>query len=661
MQTLLILRKQIQKKVMQDVISRIALIVEKSDVLGRQKHILRHLLFSFCLGIAYVLFSLAYALPFQAPVAGNYSCFSSETSIFDTNAQDAAATFTINTDGSYMLTAGSASENGSIQAQEIKEEGLEFIFQSGSSISLQPSSGSTPYEAMFGMDKQGGMYIMLKNNNGLNIRCESSGADIASAMKQLVIEAQTTQPTTTETTPTNEQPTIPTTINAAAPKPGHYTCQGYREYTSDVGDYKVGDIVEIEASKLWFLSITGLDLATLDIFANGEYSFHDDTLFKTKSGEVPWQILEWPESVGRYSFHYNPDRYDPRYASLDWLTGGLRQELYNETDISEFDWGYNRDRPSVFYLGNNGHTEIFLGQDDEGYNVDRVICTWSGPPTRPLPSDVMQATESVENYLQPATITAPAPATGAGGLNGLYVSGEGDTLYFMPNGYVYEGVYRWGFDTLASSDVCSRYWTSEANNGQTVCSTYLVQGSGIQMGERVPKGQQECSLETKVAADGVNYEYVENCELKEGYNPATDSFLPFSQNADGTLSIDNVQYFPIAPEQNLTLEGSYESSWESWSSTVASSGTKTMTFTPDGNFRYGEASYVGVVSSGADYSGGATVINDALNPNAGTYNISGYTLTLSFNIGLNINYSFFRTGKDAFRLLNYAFTRARLE
>ncbi len=608
-----------------------------------------------------------YALPFQGPVPGNYSCFSSEKSIFDVNAQDIGASLTIAADNSYTFATSSASENGSVTVSEDASADLDNFFQSGSYLVFQPSSGNASYEAMFVTDKQGGMYTFIKNNNDLWIRCQSPGANIANAIQQLAAEQapttqpDATQPTTTQPTTTPEQPTTPTTINADAPEPGHYTCQGYREYTSDVGDYKIGDIFEIDTNQLWYLSIAGLDLATLDLFANSEYSFHNDALFKKEYGVGSLGILEWPESVGRYSFHYNPDRYNPGYTSLDWLTGGLRQELYNETDISEFDWGNNSDRPSTFYLGDNGHTEIFLGQDDNGFNGDRVICTWSGPPTRPLPSDVMQATESVENYLQPANITAPAPAASAGGLNGLYMSGEGDTLYFLSNGYVYEGIYRWGFDALASSDVCSRYWTAEANNSEAVCSTYLVQGSGIQIGERVPESQQECSLETKTAADGVSYEYVQNCEIKEGYNPATDSFLPFSQNTDGTLSIDNIQYFPIAPEQNLTLDSSYEYSWESWSSTVATGGTKTITFGQDGHFVYGEASYVGGVFDQGANPTSVTSIADRQNPNAGTYSISGYTLMLSFNTGLNINYSFFRTDEDAFRLLNYAFTRVLLE
>jgi hypothetical protein len=153
-----------------------------------------------------LLFSTVYALPFQAPMPGDYSCFSSKESIFDKNAQDIGASLTIAADSSYTFTTSSASENGSVAVSEDTSADLTDYFQSGSSLVLQPSSGSTSYEAMFVIDKQGGMYIFLQNNNGLTIRCESLGADIANAIQQIAAEQATTPETipssgTIETTP----------------------------------------------------------------------------------------------------------------------------------------------------------------------------------------------------------------------------------------------------------------------------------------------------------------------------------------------------------------------------------------------------------------------------------------------------------------------------
>ena len=88
--------------------------------------------------------SFSYALPFQAPVAGDYSCFSSEKSVFDANAQDIGASLTIAADGSYTFTTSSASENGTVTVSEDTSDDLNRLsFQSGSSPEvLQPSSGS---------------------------------------------------------------------------------------------------------------------------------------------------------------------------------------------------------------------------------------------------------------------------------------------------------------------------------------------------------------------------------------------------------------------------------------------------------------------------------------------------------------------------------------
>jgi hypothetical protein len=579
------------------------------------------------------------AQTFQAPTNGVYTCFTSQQSPLDVDAEQIGTLEINNT--SYTFTVGNNSETGAVEAlEEDLSETVPFAV-AGSAITLTSVNNSI-IVGFFAVDISGGSYIVTINAQDVWIRCDSPGANM-----QAAIDGSSSS----DHAPANTT-TTPGTSGASAPEPGHYTCSGFKEFTDDALDNKEGDIVEQDPF-IFLLSIPSLDL-----FPNGEYSYYDGTLFGTEYG-FPTGILEWAEEVGRYSFHYNPERYDPGYTSLDWLTGGLRGELSNEADISEYSWNEYRDRPSTFYIGDNGHTEIYLGQEDNVFNLDTVICTWDGPNKRKSSTEIMQATETPESYLQPERITAPTPAAGAGGLDGLYISGENDVLYFMPNGYVYEGVYRWGFDSV--SNVCGRYWTEEAKNSRAVCSTYLIQGNGLQLGERIPESQQECETVTQqsLGADGnLYYDYSQDCSPIEGYNPATDSFLPFSQNADGTLTLDNVVYFPFAPEQNLTLDGSYEYWWSSVSASVAAGGTDRITFTPDGKFVYGEDSFLGGYFNQGPYTDVVTNINDGQNPNAGTYSIDGYTLTLSFNTGLNINYSFFRTDEDAFRLLNFDFTRA---
>lgn len=167
----------------------------------------------------------AYALPFQTPVAGNYQCFSSEESMLDVNAVNIGATLTINADGSYTFTTSNASENGSVQTQEDTSQDLSSFFQSGSFVTLQPSNSSSSYNGMFVTDKKGGMYVIIKNNNGLNIRCQSPGANIASVFEQAATEQpQTSSETETGTTENSSTNSAEDLTPLQAVQSGRYEC-----------------------------------------------------------------------------------------------------------------------------------------------------------------------------------------------------------------------------------------------------------------------------------------------------------------------------------------------------------------------------------------------------------------------------------------------------
>lgn len=216
-----------------------------------------------------VFWAFSFALPFQDPVPGSYTCFASQESAFDKNAHDAGATFAINTDGSYTLTTVNASENGSVQTQEITEEGLELVFQRGSSISLHPSSGSPPYPGMFTVDKQGGMYVFIQNNNGVWIRCESQGADIAAAFETVKGEDLET-----ETTPEPTMPTATTSSETLQPlqavQSGSYNCYHTYETTSYYDDGSV--MYYNEGDPVYFASLFFDDGTMLTMEANDTYN-----------------------------------------------------------------------------------------------------------------------------------------------------------------------------------------------------------------------------------------------------------------------------------------------------------------------------------------------------------------------------------------------------
>jgi hypothetical protein len=152
------------------------------------------------------LFTCAYALPFQEPVAGNYTCFASETDMFDVNAKDIGATLELIDAQTYRFTTTSATEEGTVSSSTFENGDAAFdaLWQGGSSIAMQPDSGSEPYGGGFLVDWQGGMYVLIKNNNGLWIRCQSEGADVASVFETTTSE-ETTQQAATEQETSSEQ------------------------------------------------------------------------------------------------------------------------------------------------------------------------------------------------------------------------------------------------------------------------------------------------------------------------------------------------------------------------------------------------------------------------------------------------------------------------
>jgi hypothetical protein len=264
-----------------------------------------------------LLVSVSYALPFQAPTPGNYSCFSSEESIFDENARDIGATLTINADNSYTFTTSNASENGSVVISEDTSAELTDYFQNGSILKLQPSSGSAAYDGMFVSDKQNGMYIMLKNNNGLNIRCQSPGADIAKAMNQLATEQAPTM-----------QPTEPSGTATKAQEP---TSQGATTGTL---------FAEIPSENE---TITSDPLQPLQEVQSGAYacSYTNNTVFFTSSDDPSY----YPdEEIDTYGLWLLPDG-----STLTTYLGFLQKYSDGSTSFSERNAGFISEYAPGFY------------------------------------------------------------------------------------------------------------------------------------------------------------------------------------------------------------------------------------------------------------------------------------------------------------------------
>ena len=181
---------------------------------------------------------LVYALPLQEPITGIYQCYSSPTDPFDVNAQAIGATLEFPTSQTYRFVTASATEEGNVSSSEfVNAEDIENIFQSGSTLVLQPNTSSTAYEGSFFVDFLGKAYIMIANNNNLWIRCDSPGASLAATLEAARNRTAATpldepSPTVTETLPPDEvlQP-------LAAFQVGGYVCA----YTLDTTHGAKGD------------------------------------------------------------------------------------------------------------------------------------------------------------------------------------------------------------------------------------------------------------------------------------------------------------------------------------------------------------------------------------------------------------------------------------
>jgi hypothetical protein len=128
----------------------------------------------FVLPLSFFLFPLAFALPLQAPIPGMYQCFGSSEGPFEANVDDINATLEFPTSQTYRFTTASATEEGSVSSFVLEtsdnaddEVTMTTLWQGGSVLQLQPSSGSAPYRGAFFIDNLGHSYAVVQNNNGI--------------------------------------------------------------------------------------------------------------------------------------------------------------------------------------------------------------------------------------------------------------------------------------------------------------------------------------------------------------------------------------------------------------------------------------------------------------------------------------------------------------
>jgi hypothetical protein len=226
-----------------------------------------------------------------------------------------------------------------------------------------------------------------------------------------------------------------------------------------------------------------------------------------------------------------------------------------------------------------------------------------------------------EDELLPATTLAPAPPSGAGGLSGLYIDftlrqttasvmgSDGmpffqvntlppEYMYFLPDGYVYRGIYAWSYEDLD----CARI----KKDGTPLCDTYMISSNSITFG-----------------------------------NGET---FPFAKDGDD-LVIDSVPWYLEQPApEGFTLEGSFE---HTGGNAGISVGSSFYTFYSDGTFKsdsFGAVVYTGPETAspeaGVESTQTSVTSYDESPTSTGTYAIRGNTIELTYADGNTVKYVF---------------------
>jgi hypothetical protein len=506
-----------------------------------------------------------------------YQCFIAGENPFSADLKDAGATLELRPDKTYTLRTASASENGSFDTIGMEDESeMTQLFRSGVEVELYADGGKATYGGMFIIDKNGGLHMLIQNNGGVWIRCQSEGADLIAALQE-VAEARAIANEIQSKAETSGRVPKLTPMNAVAQ--GTYPCYySYDDYNTDTGAHEPEPFREV---------------FTLELFANNQYICTSDG-----SADGCDNISE------KNIFQLSPE------GAFTWLDGDM--EIYYDDQISRY--GQNA----------NGIPTLVMYEEEEDIFTPNWVyhvyqCTRTGDTTSTPPSEQGTA----EFQLLPATVKAPQPPAGAGGLSGLYIdftlrqtttSVMGSNgmsflqvdvlppqyMYFLPNGYVYRGIYDWSYEDLD----CTRM----LKDGTPLCDTYVITDSGITFGS-------------------------------EG------KMLPFGKNGFN-ITIDSVEWQYQTPIDSLLLEGTFEHTSGYGGFSLSSSFYE---FFPDGTFTidssssiaYTSAEVAGTQTSVAGYNEDPTTV--------GQYVIRGNTITFTYDSGrvekMVFNYNLTDTGQ----------------
>lgn len=222
------------------------------------------------------------------------------------------------------------------------------------------------------------------------------------------------------------------------------------------------------------------------------------------------------------------------------------------------------------------------------------------------------------------------PPPGVARLQGLYATQDTDTqmdaggnlsygmkwrfYYFFPNGHVYLGPQDAALDEVACTQpTVNKY-------GDAVCTTYSVDNDKIRIGNRNP---------TRLKRKGQD------------------------------LQIGDYTFSPVPRASNLRLNGSYGN----FSAGPSAASSSDIVFSRDGSFTASRFAGVAVdtnpTNSATTGSNRVAVSGSKSGNSAGTYQINGYTLVMTYSDGRQVKAFFARmAGEEVVRIGSRVFTQA---
>jgi hypothetical protein len=515
------------------------------------------------------------AIPSQEPLARAYTCFVSSESPLDSYADEVTLGFELSSDGRFTATSDSINDTGTFTTQTIESNvftrylPLEF-FPSASYIYFQSDAGNPPQTLVFAADVNGVGYIFQGNSESW-LRCQMQDADV----EDVLAEASSLMGSLASQERAAESERLPDLTPLSEVAPGTYQCSYSRDnYNFDTGTHEPEPFEET---------------FSLELFEGNEYIRTRNPCDDEDCTDVDNENLFVLAEGG----------------SMTWF-GGVMADNFDD---------------HIARYGNNANGNpmlIVYEEEEDAFTGNWLYHLYQCPRVGEVVNASPSEQSTAEYQLLPSDVVAPAPTTGAGGLSGMFFYFSGDTRlenrygangmlnlvmvtdppkykYFLPDGYVYHGIYRWSYEALD----CTRV----KKDNTPLCDTYVISGDSITFGN----------------GDSFSFELLGN-----------------NLEIDGKLW----EYKKGAPE-NFTLEGTFTNTRGDSSGTVM--GSTSYTFTSDRTFETDGTT--SLVLTTPDTGGSQLSVSGYSEEQArtGTYIIRGYSIEFTYNSGLvetrNFSYS----------------------